>query len=61
MTLLPEPLSPTIATVSPGMTSKETSRTTGFQSPSTRKEVVRFRTERTGEAGAEETSRMSFP
>ena len=40
------------------MTSKETSRTTGFQSPSTRKEVVRFRTERTGEAGAEETSLM---
>ena len=48
VTLLPDPDSPTIATVSPGETSKEMSRTTGFQAPSTRNEVVRFSTERTG-------------
>jgi hypothetical protein len=41
-----------MATVSPGMTSKETLRTTDLHSPSARKEVVRFRTERTGETDA---------
>ena len=35
-------------TASPGATSKDTLRTTLFHAPSTRKEVVRLRTERTG-------------
>ena len=48
VTLLPEPDSPTTASVSFGAMSKETLRTTGFHSPSTRKEVVRLRTERIG-------------
>ena len=49
VTLLPEPDSPTTASVSCGLMSKEMLRTTGFQSPSTRNEVVRFETERIGE------------
>ncbi len=50
VTLLPEPDSPTIATVSPGMTLKEMSFTTVRHSPSARKDVVRLETERTGAA-----------
>ncbi len=57
VTLLPEPLSPTMATVSPGMTSKETLRTTLAHCPSTRKDVVRPRTERTGAPTGDEISR----
>ncbi len=48
VTLLPDPDSPTIATVSPGATVKEISRTTGFHLPSTLKDVVRFSTDKTG-------------
>ncbi|MET3889451.1 hypothetical protein ABIE41_000527 [Bosea sp. OAE506] len=48
VTLLPEPDSPTTATVSFGAMSKETLRTTCFQAPSTRKEVLRLLTDRMG-------------
>src|SRR5471030_400972 len=51
VTLLPEPDSPTIASVSPGKTSNERSRTTGSQSSSPRNEVVRFFTSSTGRRG----------
>ena len=48
VTLLPEPDSPTIATVSRGPTSNEIPLTTVIHWPSTRNEVVRSRTSRTG-------------
>ena len=48
VTLLPDPDSPTIATVSRGLMSKERLRTTGRHTPSTRKEVVSPSTDRTG-------------
>ena len=48
VTLLPDPDSPTSATVSFGRTSKETSCTTACHSPWTRNEVVRFLTDSTG-------------
>ncbi|MNU02393.1 hypothetical protein D3C72_2460820 [compost metagenome] len=48
VTLLPEPDSPTIATVSRGATSKLTPLTTDRHSSPTLNEVVRSRTERTG-------------
>ena len=48
VTLLPEPDSPTIATVSRGAISKETLRTTGIHCRSRRKDVVRPATDSTG-------------
>ena len=48
VTLLPEPDSPTMATVSFGPMEKERFRTTGRHSPSTRKAVVRPETSRIG-------------
>ena len=48
VTLLPDPDSPTMATVSRGATSKEILRTTDRHSSSTRKDVVRSRTDSTG-------------
>ena len=48
VTLLPEPDSPTSATVSRGPIVNETSRTTRRQAPSDLNEVDRFVTERTG-------------
>ena len=48
VTLLPEPDSPTIATVSFGAMSNETLWTTSFHFPSTRKAVVRSATDRIG-------------
>jgi hypothetical protein len=50
VTLLPEPDSPTIATVSRGATSNEMPFTTVFHTPSTRNAVVRLRTASTGPA-----------
>ncbi|MGX1234045.1 hypothetical protein AB7M71_007137 [Bradyrhizobium japonicum] len=48
VTLLPEPDSPTIATVSLAAISNDTSRTTGIHSRSRRKDVVRPATDNTG-------------
>jgi hypothetical protein len=48
VTLLPEPLSPTTATVSRASMVKETALTTGFQTSSTRNEVVSRSMARTG-------------
>ncbi|MGY4462857.1 hypothetical protein ACVWYI_006817 [Bradyrhizobium sp. LB13.1] len=48
VTLLPEPDSPTIATVSLGETSNDTLRTTGLHCRSRRKDVVRPETDSTG-------------
>src|SRR5690606_13360488 len=48
VTLLPEPDSPTIATVSRGAILKLRSRTTGRHPPPDRNDVVRFSTLRTG-------------
>ena len=50
VTLLPEPDSPTIATVSRGATSNEMPFTTVFHTPSTRNDVVRLWTASTGPA-----------
>src|SRR5882724_5438900 len=49
VTLLPEPDSPTIATVSLAATSKDTLRTTGIHCPSRMNEVVRPEIDSTGE------------
>ena len=48
VTLLPEPDSPTMATVSRGAISKEMPLTTVVHTPSTRNAVVRSRTASTG-------------
>ena len=57
VTLLPEPDSPTIATVSFAATSNDTLRTTGIHCPSRMNEVVRPEIDSTGEPAPRAASR----
>jgi hypothetical protein len=61
VTLLPEPDSPTIASVSPAMTSKEIPLTTGVKDEPVKKDVWRLLTESTGIAVAANLSCPDAP